>query len=176
MDIILKQKFDLETRNNGDLAEKFYQDKLLSPSVIFAIKHQKAAVRYSKIFKYANPSVYLLLVREDNYIQIWYEKEELVKSSQGKEGSPKREILEEEEAATQQAALIDQEFVTVCQELLMDHLGPFSKIIIKKNISKKPQLSRNEFIANLISDVSTNPHSEELVRKLEKLSSEGNIT
>ena len=58
MDIILKQKFDLETRNNGELAERFYQDKLLTPSVIFAIKHQKAAVRYSKILKYINPSFY----------------------------------------------------------------------------------------------------------------------
>lgn len=166
MDIILKQKFDLETRKHGELVERFYQDKLLTPSVIFAIKHKKLAFRYSKIFKYINPAVYLMLVKEDNYIQVWYEKEEFLKSQKGADV-----VIKAVEASIEEELPLDREFVIICQKLLTDYIGPFSKIIIKKNVSKKPQPSRNEFIASLISEVIDKPNSAELVRKLEKLSS-----
>lgn len=177
MDIILKQQFDLETRNNGELAERFYQDKLLIPSVIFAVKHKKAAVRYSQVFRHINPALYLILVREDNYIQIWYEKGEPVKSK--KEKGEKEEVsvkhipeeVVEAESTAPNDILVDGEFIEICQNLLMEYLGPFSKIIIKKNVAKKPQLLRNELIVSLIEEVMNKPHGEELVKKLEELSS-----
>ncbi len=169
MDIVLKKKFDLETRNNGELEERFYQDKLLIPSVIFAIIHKKAACRYSKIFKYINPSVYLIIVKDEKYVQIWYEKKELAHSKKWTENPQAKDLPNEVENVTSKDISIDKEFIEVCQKLLMDYIGPFSKILIKKKAAKQPRLSRNDFVLSLISEIIDKPNSKELVSKLEKL-------
>lgn len=150
MFIIKAEEFNRQARNSSGFSGKVYHQKIFTPGVVYSIRQKEAALNYCRNWMNKNPSFLCILVEDTHQLQVWYEQ----LSPQSSTNNQKASRKESSSSLLKSKYLqIDKKFVSQCQQILTDSIGPIAKIIIKKVISQNSQCNREQFISSLIKEI-----------------------
>ena len=132
MKIISSQDFKEQTYTFKDSKKKVYQNKILITDIVFALDLRESAVKYCETNLEAKSNSFYLIVKESNYYQIW------------KEDSSSK--LETKKLVSIDLAL---EFISLCEQEMLNAVGPIGKLLYKKTVSSSKAKSCNDLVSEL---------------------------
>ena len=172
MVIVQAKQFNLQTRNGNTHLEKIYDNKIFSAGVMFAIKYKEQAIEYCKYWNKEQPNCLCLLVEDTSSVQVWYEKKRERQSSKVKRSSTQQTKFKVTSKSNERLP-IDKEFISRCQQILAESIGPISKLIVKKTLSQNTaKCSRQQFVAQLVLELKNKQQAQDIERKLKNILSD----
>lgn len=142
--VLSLEEFARRSSSGKNSLERIYQEKTLEQGPIFSLDSIRAAELYCEGFSKRGTSAVCIIVKEKSFFRTWSEispaTEESNSTASVAFGESKEQI---------NSLPVTQEFVTFCQKLLADRIGPIAKAICKKTLAKNPELNRVEFVAAL---------------------------
>ena len=131
--------------------ERIYQGKCFTAGPVFSLINLKAAQLYCHRFSEIQHGAAYIIVAEKNYLRIWTENTE-------------NNVIDAVDSPD--SPTIDAEFIDACQKKLAMYIGPIAKMICKKALRNKADLTRQEFVARLSQKISDSDKAEDFKREL----------
>ena len=108
-------------------------------------------------------------MEDTSQIQVWYEKK-----SGGVSSKVKRNLAQQTKSKitsdSNERLPIDKEFISLCQQILAQSIGPIAKLVIKKTLSQNSaKCSRDRFIAQLVLELKDKQQVQDIERELKNI-------
>jgi|GEM_PF-6634269 len=147
MTILSPAEFKFQSKKGVNSLERIYKGKSLEAGPVFSIDNLDAANLYCRRFSYKQDGAKCIIVKDESFLRIWSEAVQTEKES-----CQDSEI--EDSGILINSLPVQSEFIDFCQKLLADEIGPIAGMICKKTLSKKPNLTRTEFVTILAKKIS----------------------
>ena len=160
--ILSIEEFNAQCSIADNSSQKVYRGKTIVGGPVFPLTDVEAAQAYCEIFTHKQSAETCLIVKEKNFLRIWIEDRSL---EEPKEPSYGRSSSEIKQTSNRSSLPVEAEFINNCQESLAQYIGPIARVICRKTIAKKPNLTRMEFIRILAGKISDPQQAEEFERQ-----------
>ena len=162
MTVLSIEEFNARCSMTDNSSQKVYQGKTIVGGPVFALTDIDAAQAYCQAFTQQQTAEICLIVKDKNFLRIWIEDCTLEE--------PKEPLLSysasEIKQASNPSSPVEAKFVDNCQELLAQYVGPMARIICRKTLAKKPDLTSTELVEILAKKISDPQQAEEFKRQL----------
>ena len=159
MQILSIKEFNEECNTKVDSRTKIYQGKTLAGGPVFPLTDTQAAQSYCKIFSSQQAEKICLIVEDKNFLRIWTETEKTADSDNDLLSSKNQNV-------SKRTLPVEIEFTNNCQESLAKYIGPIAKIVCKKTLAKKPNLTREEFVDLLAKQISNSQQAQKFKQEI----------
>ena len=160
MQILSIKEFDAQC-SAIDSLKKVYQGKTLAGGPVFPLTDVQAAQSYCKIFSSQQTEKICLIVKDKNFIRIWTEADTSESVQTGDDL-----LSSENQDVSKRTLPVEIEFTNNCQESLAKYIGPIAKIVCKKTLAKKPNLTREEFVDILAKQISNSQQAQKFKQEI----------
>lgn len=150
MTVLSIEEFDAQCSVKINSLKKIHQGKTLIGGAVFPSTDIQAAKSYCEIFSQKQTEKICLIVKDKSFIRIWTEASTMEEAQTCNNLQP----LNSQEVSSR-SLQVEAKFVSDCEKLLAEYIGPISQMVCKKVLAKKPNLTRAEFVdlvAKKISD------------------------
>lgn len=161
MTVLSIEEFDAQCSMAVDSSQKVYRGKTIVGGPVFPLTDVEAAQSYCEIFSQKNYET-CLIVKDKNFLRIWIEDRTL---KEPKESLNSQSSSETEQTSNGSVLPVEAEFVNNCQESLAQYIGPIARVVCKKTLAKKPNLTPIEFIEILAKKISDPQQAQEFKRQ-----------
>lgn len=162
MTILSIEEFNARCSIADDSSHKIYQGKTIVGGPVFAPTDIDAAQTYCEIFSQKQTGETCLIVEDKNFLRIWIEERNVEELKELHSDS----CLEIEQISNRSSLPVEAKFINNCQELLAQYVGPIARVICRKTLAKKPDLTRTELVEILAKKISDPQQAEEFKRQL----------